>query len=64
MYSRFVALQFDLILVLRSQVFQYLRKTRYKHALEHLEAASQENKMVTFSCYGKCVTINDLFEGL
>ena len=29
----------DLFLVLRSQFFEYLRETAYKHALEHLEAA-------------------------
>ena len=34
--------KFDLILVLRSQFFEYLRETLYKHALEHLEAARQE----------------------
>ena len=34
--------QFDLILILRSQLFECLRETLYKHALEHLEAARPE----------------------
>ena len=40
----------DLIWVLRSQFFEYLRETLtlYKHALEHLEAARSENKMGIF----------------
>ena len=57
----------DLIWVLRSQFFEYLRETLtlYKHALEHLEAARSENKMgIFFSSYGKRLTIMDLFEGL
>ena len=40
--------QFDLILVLRSQFFEYLRETLYKHALEHLEAARPEKKWAIF----------------
>ena len=36
--------QFDLILVLRSQFFEYLRETLYKYALEHLNAAALEKK--------------------
>ena len=35
---------FDLTLVLRSQVFNFLRETLYKLALEHLEAAGPEKK--------------------
>ena len=40
-YSIF-GVYYDLILVLRSQFFEYLRETLYKHALEHLEAACSE----------------------
>ena len=55
----------DIILVLRSQFFEYLRETLYKHALEHLEAARSEQKwVIRFSSYGKRLTIIDLFEGL
>ena len=36
------------MLVLRSQFFEYLRETLYKHALEHLEAAGPEKKGVIF----------------
>ena len=43
-YIQFRALKLDLILVLRSQFFEYLRETLYKQALEHLEAARQEKK--------------------
>ena len=38
----------DLILVLRSQFFEFLRETLYKHALEHLEAAGPEKQMGHF----------------
>ena len=41
-YIRFPAKQIDLILVLRSQFFEYLRETLYKHALEQLEAVNEE----------------------
>ena len=34
----------DLILALRSHIFEYLRETLYKRALEHLEAARPEKK--------------------
>ena len=34
-----LGVKFDLTLVLRSQFFDVLRETLYKHALEHLEAA-------------------------
>ena len=55
----------DLILALRSQFLEYLRETLYKHALEHLEAARPDKKLVIcFSSYCKCLTIIDLFEGL
>ena len=33
-----------LILVLRSQFFEYIRETLYKHALEHLDAAGLEEE--------------------
>ena len=35
-------------LALRSQFFDFLRETLYKHALEHLEAPGPENKMGRF----------------
>ena len=34
----------DLILVLSSQFFEYLRETLYKRGLKHLEAARPEKK--------------------
>ena len=40
--------KFDLILVLRSQFFEFLRETVHKYALEHLEAAGPEKKWVIF----------------
>ena len=43
-----MGVKFDLILVLRSQFFDFLRKTLYKRALEHLEAAGPEKKWATF----------------
>ena len=39
-----MGVKFDLILVLRSQFFDFLRESLYKHALEHLEAAGPEKK--------------------
>ena len=42
MYS-ILGVKIDLILVLRSQFFEFLCETFYKHALEHLEAAGPEN---------------------
>ena len=62
-----MGVKFDLpvILVLRSQFFEYSRETLYKHALEHLEATPPEKKwVVLFHSCGKCLTIIDLFEGL
>ena len=35
----------DLILVLRSHFFEYLRETLHKHAFEHLEAARREKEV-------------------
>ena len=43
-----MGVNFDLLLVLRSQFFDFLRETFYKHALEHLEAAGPEKKMGHF----------------
>ena len=64
-YIRFPAKQIDLILVLRSQLFEYSRETLYKPAFEHLEATRPEKNGQFFSSsYGKCLTIIDLFEGL
>ena len=63
-YSIF-GVKFGLILVLRSQFFDFLRETLCKHALEHLEAAGPDEKMGHFfSSYSKCLSIIDLFEGL
>ena len=42
-------LKFDLLLVLRSQFFEYLRETLCKYALERLEAACPEKKGHFFS---------------
>ena len=55
---------FDSILVLRSQFCEYLRETLYKHALEHLEAARSEKMGHSVSSYGKYVAIIGLFDGL
>ena len=63
MYS-ILGFKFDLILVLRSQFFDFLRETLYKYALEHLKAAGPEKKGTFFSCYRKCLCIIDLFEVL
>ena len=43
-----LGVKFDFILVLRSQFFEFLRETLYKHALEHLEAACPEREKVGF----------------
>ena len=50
-----------LILVVRSQIFEYLCETLYKHALEHLEAACSEKNG---SFFVDPLTIIDLFEVL
>ena len=51
-------------MVLRSQFFDFLRETLYKHALEHLEAARMgKNGKLSFFLR-KRLTIIDLFEGL
>ena len=64
MYS-ILGVKVDLILVLRSQFFDFLRETLYKHALKHLEAArSEKNGQFFFPSYGKRLTIIDLFEDL
>ena len=47
-YIRFWAIKFDLILVLRSQFFDVLHATLYKHASEHLEAAASEKNRSFF----------------
>ena len=56
--------KFDLILILRSQFFEFLRETLCKHGLEHLKAAGPEKKRFFFPSYSKCLSIFDLFEGL
>ena len=65
MHIRFWA-KYDLVLVLRSQFFEYLHETVYKHALKHLEAARPEKNALFFVVLR---TVNawliiDLFEGL
>ena len=40
-----LGVKYDLVLVLRSQFFEYLRETLYKHALKHLEVAFPEKRM-------------------
>ena len=43
-----LGVKFDLIMVIRSQFFEFLRETLYKHNLEHLGAAGPEKKMALF----------------
>ena len=64
--SKYSNLNIDLLLVLRSQFFEFVSKTLYKHVLEHLGAAGPEKKKVSFFCssYSKCLPIFDLVEGL
>ena len=52
-------------MIIRSQIFEYLRETLYKHALDHLEAARSEKKMGGKNVFlRKRLTIVDHFEGL
>ena len=46
-----MGVQFGVVLVLRSQFFDILRETLYKHGLEHLEAAGPEKRVFFFSSY-------------
>ena len=39
-----LGVKYDLILVVRSQFFEYMRETLHKYALKHLEAARLEKK--------------------
>ena len=39
-----LGVKYDLILALRSQIFEYLRETFYGHALEYLQSACSEKK--------------------
>ena len=41
------------VLVLRSQLFEYLRETLYKHALEPLEAARSEKMGIFWGAVAK-----------
>ena len=50
-------------MVLRSQFFEYLRETLYRHALEHLEAARSEKKLIIFLFLPKRPIIIYCFEG-
>ena len=55
----------DFILVPRSQFFEYLRETLYKHALEHLEVARSEKKKEKRVFFlRKHLAVIDLLEGL
>ena len=48
-----LGVKYDLILVLRGQLSEYLRETLYEHAWEHLEAPRSEKKGESlFSSYG------------
>ena len=56
-----------LILALRSQIFEYLAETFYRHALEYLKPARSERewgKYMYVFLLGKRLTTIDLFEGL
>ena len=56
---------YDVVLVLRSQFFHYLRETVFKHTFEHLEAARSEKKLGKNVLFlRKRLIIIDLFEGL
>ena len=60
-----LGVKYDVILVLRSQIFEYLRETFYRHALEYLEPARSEKKKKEKKIFlRKHLTIADLFEGL
>ena len=64
-YIRFWALNFDLIVVLlvRSQFFEFLRETLYKH--DPGSGWSRKRKVsFFFSSCSKCLSMFDLFEGL
>ena len=56
-------IKYDIKFILRSQFFEYLPETFYKHASEQLNVARPE-KQGSCSSYGKCLTIIDLFERL
>ena len=43
-----LGVKIDVMLVLRSQFFEFLRETLYKHALGHLEAAGPEKERSHF----------------
>ena len=49
-----MGVKYDLILVLRSQFFEYLRQTLYKHALEHPEAAPTLNAGLLLTSLKAC----------
>ena len=59
-----MGVKYDIILVLRSQFFEYLGETLYKHALEHLEAVRPEKNGKYIFFLRKRLAIIDLFEGL
>ena len=46
-----LGIQYDLVLTLRSEIFECLRETLYRHALEdeHLQSARSEKKKTYFS---------------
>ena len=43
-----LGVKYDLIPALRSQMFEYLRETLYRHALEYLEPARSKTKRKMF----------------
>ena len=45
MVSSALGVKDDLILVLRGQIFEYLREKKYRHAFQYLQSARSEEKM-------------------
>ena len=60
-----LGVKYVLILALRSQIFEYLRETFYRHVLEYLQWVRPEKmKKKRKNPLGKRLTIIDVFEGL
>ena len=65
MVSSALGVKDDLILVLRGQIFEYLREKKYRHAFQYLQSArSEEKKREKKVFQRKRLAIVDLFEGL
>ena len=56
--------KYDLTLALPSQIFEYLRESFCKRALEYLQSARSEKNEKNYIFVRKRLTIIDLFEGL